>query len=212
MNIREPTKSAHLNVMTSIAYLACLLCLVGVRLPWANMTTPILTRRAVEVSVLGTRTPDGKLVAVLTLAAGAILVALRFAHKRWLAVAALLVGLAIAATGIANSVNLAVSENEIRFFPVGPTFVSVGSGLYVVTLGGLMLAAAAAYLAVTARRRRRDDVIIGGPGADSLDGGNTFDGGAGGDPLDGGSGGDYAGGGSGADTCASSESSAQCEN
>ena len=72
-----------------------------------------------------------------------------------------------------------MSDNEIggglfgRILVSGPILVSVGPGLYVMTLGGLTLAAAAAYLAVTARSRRRDDVIVGGAGDDTLNGADT---------------------------------------
>lgn len=156
MNTEKPPKSAPLNVMTGIAVVACVLCIVGALLPWANVTTPILAEMAGEASVVGTDTPDGKLVIGLAFAALAIVVAFRFARKRWLAVVALLLGSAIAAIGIADSANLEVFENEFGGDLFGLVLISAGPGLYVVILGGLALAAAAVYLAVTARRGRRD--------------------------------------------------------
>ncbi len=162
MNTPPTTTKVRVNVMTAIAALGCVVSIVGVLLPWQNLTVPALTAARSPIpaevsghlSIPGTDTADGKIILGLAFAALAVIVAFRFTAKRWLSIIALLLGAVIATTGIADTVSAENNAPELaRVFL--PTYSSVGPGLYVTILGGSTLVAAATCLSLTASRQPR---------------------------------------------------------
>jgi hypothetical protein len=112
-----------------IAAVGVVLVFLGLIGPWAKIIGLL------SVSVSGLDTDDGKIVAVLALAALAFLALYAFRERKpWPLVAAGLCGVVMTATAVYDLVDISSSVDEVQSEFAS---ASVGWGLYVTVLGGL---------------------------------------------------------------------------
>ena len=130
---------AQIKVPHIVAWAASTMVVIAAFLPWAT---------ALGVGVAGIE-GDGVITLVLGVMAAAAIAAGAF-WKRWAAIPAAVIGVAVAGIGVYDWVQI---ETEETFNVVGLRgVVSVGVGLYLTAIAGVVLALAGAWAFVAAKK------------------------------------------------------------